>query len=135
MAQLKLSLFRVPKSVTWYLTCANALLKQARTIVVTHGIQKFRNRLSALISSPFRPTKVSVPRCIFRQNAPAVPATRLSLADESRGCIRVGCCCAMRQAGGRLWREIREVPLLRYVFAVSRCDELANARNQIEQAQ
>ena len=39
------------------------------------------------------------------------------------------------QAGGRLWREIREVPLLRYVFAVSRCDELANARNQIEQAQ
>src|SRR5215469_178972 len=39
---------------------------------------------------------------IFRQNAPAVPATRLSLANESRGCIRVGCCCAMRQAESRL---------------------------------
>jgi hypothetical protein len=29
------------------------LLKQARTIVVTHSIQKFRNRPAALISSPF----------------------------------------------------------------------------------
>ena len=47
-----------------------------------------------------------MPRCIFRQNAHAVPATRLSLADESGGCIRVGCCCAMRQAGGRLWADI-----------------------------
>jgi hypothetical protein len=66
----------------------------------------------------------------FSADAPAVPATRLSLADESRGCTRVGCCCAMRQAGGRLWREIREVPLLRYVFAVSESDELTNYSNQ-----
>ena len=76
-----------------------------------------------------------VPRCIFRQNAPAVPATRLSRADESRGRTRVGCCCAMRQAAGRLWREIREVPLLRYVFAVSESDELTNCSNQVTQAQ
>jgi hypothetical protein len=31
--------------------------------------------------------------------------------------------------------EIREVPLLRYVFAVSESDELANYRNQVTQAQ
>ena len=41
----------------------------------------------------------------------------------------------MMQAGGRLWREIREVPLLRYVFAVVESDELTSYRNQIEQAQ
>ncbi len=41
----------------------------------------------------------------------------------------------MRQAGGRLWREIREVPLLGYVFAVSESDELTNYSNQVTQAQ
>ncbi len=41
----------------------------------------------------------------------------------------------MRQAAGRLWREIREVPLLRYVFAVSESDELTNCSNQVTQAQ
>jgi hypothetical protein len=38
----------------------------------------------------------------------------------------------MKQARGRLWREIREVPPLRYVFAVSENDELTNYRNQID---
>lgn len=41
----------------------------------------------------------------------------------------------MRHAGGRPWREIREVPLLRYVLAVSQSDELTNFRNQVAQAQ
>jgi hypothetical protein len=41
----------------------------------------------------------------------------------------------MVQAGGRLWREIREVPLLRYVFAAAESDELTSYSNQIEQAQ
>jgi hypothetical protein len=40
----------------------------------------------------------------------------------------------MRQAGGRLSREIREVPLLRYVFGVLESHELTNYRNQVEQA-
>jgi hypothetical protein len=37
----------------------------------------------------------------------------------------------MRQAGGRPWREIREVLLLGYVFAVSESDELTNYSNQV----
>ena len=53
---------------------------------------------------------------------------------KSRVRTRVGCCCAMRQAGGQLWREIREVPLLRCVCEIE-SDELTNYRHQVAQAQ
>jgi hypothetical protein len=51
------------------------------------------------------------------QSRRSILATRRALPDERRGCTRVVGCCAMRQAGGHLWREIRQVPLLRYGFA------------------
>src|SRR5271168_4686995 len=41
----------------------------------------------------------------------------------------------MRQAGGRLCREIHQLPLRRFVFAVSEGDESSNYRNQIELTQ
>lgn len=65
---------------------------------------------------------------------PLFPANHLSLADESRERSRQSC-SRMRQTEGRRWREIREVPLLRDVFAASESDELTNYRNQVTQAQ
>ena len=53
MAQAAFSPSSLPKSVTLYLVCATAALEQARAIVVTHGIQKFRNRLSVFMCSLF----------------------------------------------------------------------------------
>src|SRR5579864_1760132 len=53
MAQPRLSFPSAPKSVTLYLTCAPASLKQARIMVVTHGIQEFRNCLSIFMSPLF----------------------------------------------------------------------------------
>jgi hypothetical protein len=58
----EISIVQNAKSVTWYLTCATASLKQPRAIVVTHGIQRFRNRLSVFISPLFLPVKAAVPR-------------------------------------------------------------------------
>src|SRR5215469_13820166 len=53
---------------------------------------------------------------------------------KSQG-AQVGSCSATMQAAGLLWSEIREVSLLRYVFAVSESDELTNYGDQVAQAQ